>query len=231
MARSYTRAELRARLERETNTQNDQHLSTDEKNDYLNVALAETWDLIISSGLHNQYVKTVSFNSVQGQLEYPIATVVPIGDFYKIHQLYVNEGNGQRRPLSRLAPTEVQAFRPPTTAVPMILQYIPSAPVWGPGDDLSTFDGINGWEEHVIMTAAMAIKMKKDDSYGQFFQRKKELEARILKGGNVDYGEPPRVQRKMYRRVDPFLMYQNNINAYGIQGGNILLWYNFGYVP
>lgn len=231
MARTKTRAELRTRLEQITDTENDAHLSTTEKNEILNSAIAETWDHIVSAGLAEKYVKSATFSTVADTLEYNLETICTDGDFYRIHQLYVDEGSGQLRPLTRLAPAEIQSFRPPSSVVSMKLYYIPSAPMLESGDDSETFDGINGWEEHTLMTAACAVKFKKDDDYNQFYRRKKELEQRIASMGNIDFGEPARVVRKRKRSLDPFLMYRNNINAYCVRGDKLELYYNYGYIP
>lgn len=230
MARTITRAELRTRLEVLTDTENDAHIGTTEKNEAINSALAETWDLIISSGLSEKGVKSVAFNTVANQLEYPIATYVTAGDFYKISQLYVNEGNGRLRPLERINPAEIECMVAPTTAQAMKLYYIPYSPEWGSGDDALYFDGINGWEEHTLMVAACAIKLKKDDSWAQYNQRKEELAARIRAMGNTDFSGPVRVVRRYKRQQDPFNMVNSTIRAYGLRGANIELYSHSGYL-
>src|SRR4051812_21861253 len=121
--RSFTSAQLMARLERMTDTENDPHISTAEKYEILTAAVAETWDLILANGPGDEYVKSVTFNTVTGQREYPIATICPAGDFYRISQLYVDEGSGQRRPVGRISPGETNAYRPPASVVPMVLYY------------------------------------------------------------------------------------------------------------
>ncbi len=233
MARTLTRGELRTRLEQLTDTENDAHISTTEKNAIINSAVAETWDKICNAGLGEKYVKSVTFNTVANQTEYVIATICPALDFYRLHQLYVVENASplQMRPLQRLTGSEIQSFRPPPSVIPMKIYYIPYATVFAVGDDAVTFDGINGWEEHTLMTAACAIKMKKDDSYAVFAQRKQELEARIKSMGNIDFGDAPRVVRKRARRADPWFMYQNQVNAYNVRGDKIELFYNYGYIP
>src|SRR5712671_2820723 len=128
--REVTLAQLRDRLEKLCNIENLKHLKEEEKNAIIASAVAETWDKIISSGSQNLFVKSVTFNSVAGQLEYDLAAtgmgaIITDGDFYKIHQLYIDENSGQRRPLPKLNPAEIQAFRPPQSVVPVILYYVP----------------------------------------------------------------------------------------------------------
>ncbi len=232
MARNISRGELRTRLEQLTDTENDAHIGTAEKNEILNSAMAETWDIITSSGLAEKYVKSVSFNTVANQLEYTLdaTTYVTDNDFYKIHQLYVNEGNGRLRPLERINPAEIECMVAPTTVQAMKLYYIPYSPERATGDDALFFDGINGWEEHTLMVAACAIKMKKDDSYATFARRKDELAARIRSMGNIDFSGPQRVVRRWRRRQDPFNMVNSNIRGYGIRGNKLELYSHSGYL-
>jgi hypothetical protein len=49
--------------------------------------------------------------------------------------------------------------------------------------------------------------------------------------GNVDFGEPMRIQRKRHRKNDPFIMFNSNINAYGLRGDKIELYSYSGYQP
>jgi len=229
MARTVTYLELYNRLERAADIEGDTHLSAVEKRDIINVAVAETWDVICNTGLAEKYVKSVTFNSVAGQMEYPLATAVSAGDFYRIHQLYTVEPQGQLRPLQRVQPSELRPFKAPVNTVPMKLYYIPCAPKPDPAIqapwEATVFDGINGWEEHTVMTACFNVKAKKDDGYGQFGARKQELERRMAMLGNVDFGEPIRVSRKRRSRAYDYFPYNNMVNGYGIRGDKIELYY------
>jgi hypothetical protein len=226
-ARTQTIDFLISRMEKLTDTEGDTHLSSAEKFEIMNSAIAETWDLICNSGLGEKYVTHADFSTVAGTLAYSLFTIA--GTFYRVHQVYVLEQGGTvMRPLRKLGPAEIQTFTAPTAAVTMRLYYLPYSPVLTTGQ---SFDGINGWEEHTIMTACCAVKMKKEDDYRLFAVRKAELERRIKSMGNVDLGEPMRVIRKRSRRQDPFTMFNSNINAYGIRGDKIELYSYSGYVP
>ncbi len=232
-ARTLTRLELRTRLDSLCDIENDAHISTAEKNLIINSAMAETWDLIIAAGLAEQYVKSVNFSTVSGTLEYDLASsgIVTDTDFYKVSKLYVVEQTYYLRPLKRLSPSQIYTMRPPLSVVSMRLKYIPTAPVYGTGDDASTFDGINGWEEHTLMTACCAVKMKKEESYDLFYKRKMELVARIKTMGNTDYGEPPRVAVRSRAQADPFMNFTSGVNAYVIRGKKLELYYSPEIMP
>lgn len=231
MPRNITRGELRTRLEQLTDTEGDAHVATTEKNAILNSAVAETWDVICAAGLGEKYVKSVTFSTVAGTTEYALntSTYVTANDFYRVSRVYVVENSNQLRALRKVQPSELLSFKPPQAAASIKLYYIPSATVFAVGDDAVNFDGINGWEEHTLMTAACAIKMKKEDDYNMFYRRKKELENRIQKAGQVDHGEPARVSRKRLRNRDPWSNFANTINAYVIRGDKLELYYLSGY--
>jgi len=231
MSRSVTRGALRDRLSQITDTENDNHVLNDEKDAILNSAMAETWDAIVDAGLAEKFVKSNTFNTAAGTQEYPLNTVAG-SDFYRVHQVYANEGNGQLRALQHINPAEMLNFRAPTSAVPMKIYYIPCCPVItiGAGGDSATFDGIDGWEEHTLMTAACAIKLKKQESYAPYAARKAELEQRIGSLGIVDFGDPPRVSRKRKPVGYTYYPYFSQINAYLLRGDKIELFYSYPWV-
>jgi hypothetical protein len=222
---------MMTRLEELADIQNDTHLKTPEKWRILSAAIAATWDKIISSGLGTNYLKTVTFNAVGNQRDYNFSTIFPDGDFYKISDVWVDEGNGQRRPISRVHPSMIQSYRAPVANVPMIVRYIPCAPVWtGTGD--VNFDGINGWEEHALNLAAIAVKKKKEDDTGPYRATVRELEARMDTMNNVNAQDPPRVVRK--RRTvfeDRYYPWRNNVGGWDIvegTNGYLSVLYRYG---
>lgn len=221
-ARTQTIDQMIASGDNLCDTQNDAHLSTADKFELMNRCIAETWDKIIEVGQGDKYVKVASFNTVSGTRDYDLFTVA--SDFYKVSQVVVME-NTQERPLRRVNYAEMRPYTPPQGAVPIKLYYIPYSPILTTGQ---TFDGINGWEEYAILLYCIAVKMKKDDSYRQFADRLRMVEGRLQKMGDTDFAEPSRVVRKRYRRVDPWLLYSNFINAYTVRGNNLSLLYDAG---
>ncbi len=232
--RSYTFGELVLRLEKIVNAENNTVFSAFEKREALASAIAETWDCIVSAGLGDRHVKTAEFNTVADQLEYDLEdeAIVEDLDFYQVQQLYVDEGSGYLRPIERINAAEVGGYRPPQAAVAMKLYYIPSAPTYLDElvefDDDLTFDGINGWEEHALQTAAMTLKKKKEDDYSPFRQRKVELEERMARMGSQDASQGARVVRRRGSRRNP-MWYPNAgaVTAYGIRGHNLELYFSY----
>lgn len=229
MARSYTLNDLVTMLRTRCSLTNDTSLTDTELKSFLTQAAAETWDLLVSSGLGGeQLVVPVTFSSVSGQLEYAFSTIVPAGDFYKIHQLYVDEGNGQLRPVPRINPAEIQSFRPPQSAVPLKLYYIPNSPKQTANE---TLQGINGWEEHTLATAEFLVRKERDEDYSGALRQKSAQEKRIQSMASAGWDEPPRVVKRRHRAHDPFMLFRNNLSAYGIRGGKLELYYHYGYIP
>lgn len=235
MAASVTLDELVSRLEAATDTANDTFFSTTEKRDYIRAAVAETWDKITASGLSEKHVKNVTFSAVAGQYEYPISTVITAGDFYKVASLYVVDDSGAQvyRPIERINPAEIYGFRPPTSTASLKLYYIPTAPTFqvaGVYSGSATFDGINGWEEHSIAGAAIAMMKKKEDDWQKHATRKAEMEQRIANMANTDYSGPSRVVRRRgnsYGRGASrafWNLFQTTVVAWGIRGDKIELY-------
>ncbi len=237
--RTLSLEELRNRLERLTGTERDTSLTEEFKNEVIAAAVAEWHDLLIDSGLAEQFVKKVSFQTTADQMEYEIdgdEGIVTDEDFYKIHQIYVDEGGGHLRPIDRINPSEITYFQPPQQACTLWLYYIPSAETFKDEDDVYddeiTVDFFNGGEEFVLNTAAIAIKQKKSDDFNQFYRRKKDLEQRVKSTANTDWSGPSRVVKRWKRfRNDPFLPHSQSVNAWGLRGGNLEIYANtIGYL-
>lgn len=222
---------LLARLRQMTDTVNDTHLTDAWLYQVLTSAVSNTWDAILAAGSVGEFVKKQNFSSVAGQKEYLLTgtgKIITDDDFYKIETVYVDEGSGQLRPINRINPMEEQAYRAPNTVVPMVLYYVPCAPVWTLGTE--SFDGINGWEEHTLAVAAMVIMGKKQDDQAPFVKLKRDMEARISTMANKSQGEPARVVRKRRQAsLDRYASWQNNVSCYDYRGGKLELFYRWGY--
>ncbi len=226
MARAVLASELLSRLRQCTDTENDGHVTDAELYRQLTMAVAETWDFILNHGLGGEYVKSATFSTVAGTQEYLLTTIA--SDFYKVKTLYVNEGNGQYRPISRVNPNEEYGMKAPAGIFSMKLYYIPCAPTWTLGSE--SFDGINGWEEHVIQTAAIAVKKKKQDDVSQYRATKREIEERIKASANRNQDEAPRVVRRKRAQQTAALWapYSPNVTNWDIRGLNLELFYSYG---
>lgn len=229
MARIVTSAELLASLREMVGAENDTSLSTTELYKALTRGVSDTWDALLSSGIGTEGVKKVTFTAVAGTQEYVLDTIVAAADFYQLRNLYALDSNGGLRPIPRVNPNETYNMRAPTEGATMKLYYFPCAPVWTVGTE--QFDGINGWEEHTLVCAAIYVKAKKEDDTGQFRARKRELEARMAVMANRMRAEPPRVVRRS--QITNFgrrglrgysLPYNEGPRYYDIRGANLELF-------
>ncbi len=240
--RSVLASELLQRLREVTGTENDTHVTTQELYRALTSGVSDTWDMILSLGIGTEGVKWAEFSAVPGTQEYDLAdtglwsinggSASALTDFYQVSRLLVNDSEGRRRPVSRVNPSEQYMMRAPTQAASMRLYYFPVAPSFTVGTE--SFDGINGWEEHTIMCAAIHIRRKKEDDTGQYRASKREIEERMKVMANRMRDEPPRVVRRTsfttrrgYRI--PFetgygIPYDAGVRAYDLRGGNLELF-------
>jgi hypothetical protein len=202
--------------------------------------VADTWDTLLSMGIGTEGVKWASFTSVVGQQEYSLSASIwkvsglgaaaALSDFYQVSRLMVANQDALR-PISRVNPSEQYSMRAPKEAATLRLYYFPTSPVFTTGAE--SFDGINGWEEHAIMNAAIYIKAKKEDDTGQFRARKREIEARMAVMSNRLRDEPPRIVRRAsrsrygrgYGTYDGYAIpYDAGVRAYDLRGGNVELF-------
>ncbi len=178
-----------------------------------------TLDTMLRDAVH------VSFNSVVDQQEYPIVSL-PAPRFYQVSRLYVTDTEGALRPIPRVNPSEAYCLRAPKTVTTMKLYYFPCAPTFSAGSE--TFDGINGWEEHTIQTAAIFIKAKKEDDTGQYRARKREIEERMKTMANRNRDEPPRVVRRArhlaWMNRGYAIPYASGVTHWDIRGANLELF-------
>lgn len=219
--RSFTVTELTARLERLLDIENDTHISPQMKLDSLNVGLAKFYDFLINADYSDHLVKSATFTTTSAQ-SYALATVVPDGDFYKLRGLYVQVDSNQWRPLSSVPEWYMQSSRPPESGATIRLDYIPCAPILASGSD--TVDGINGWEELILVYAGLDIRSKRQEDPGYLAQKQRELEDRIIKMAQRDTWYPDKmIWRK--RRRDPYgTLCNRQVDGYRLRGGNIELY-------
>lgn len=220
MARSVLASDLLARLRENCDIENDTHSANAELYKVLSSAVAETWDVIVASGLAEQYVKSVSFSATAGT-DPVLESVCTDGDFYKIHQLYAVTGSGVLRPLTRINSVDVEPLRANSQTVALKLYYIPCAPVISAGTE--SINGFNGWEEHILACAEIQVRKKRDEDFSGAYRRKQELEARIARMANTDWSQPARVTRRRYSR-QVLDVIDSMVSCYVLRGGKIELY-------
>jgi len=189
MARTVTLAELRTRVRQRADAENDPHVTDTEINDLINNAYTSMYDRMIDSCPPDYFRTSYTFSTASGTVAYNLPS-----DFYKLRQLYSTDSTGIYRPIDQVDEVARYAFRAPDAVCSMRLDYIPVATEMD--DDADTIDGVNGWDEVVVLTAAIDIKNKKEDDPSALLRKKAELEQRIDKMAPRDEGSPRHIVRR-----------------------------------
>lgn len=190
MARSFTVAQLRTKARRRADQETTARITDDELNDYLSSAYTELYEYLAKAGL-------AYFESTQAITSTGVATVAlpadhfqTIGVDYQLDtQRWVELANlqGQERNLFNQAGSRSLAYRlvggslvfyptPPTGQVYRHI-YVPA-----PADltlDAQTVDGVSGWEELIVINAAIRCLAKDESDTAPLERERDQLRARI----------------------------------------------------
>lgn len=203
---SITLAELITDIRNRADMENSEFVSDAELTRLINKSIAELHDLLIQAYEGDYYVEEVEFTT-SGQAEsYPISTVVPAGNFYKLRGLDAklngtdwrtirpfnfNERNKNKYGGDFLGITNVRyrllgsniRFTPiPDDNMDMKLWYIPTAQVLVNNTD--SYDDFNGYSEYVIVDVAIKILNKEESDVSVLMSEKKDLKRRLEEAAN-----------------------------------------------
>jgi hypothetical protein len=196
----------------------------DELDEYINSAISNLYDMLVAARGDQYYSIYGTVPTVSGDATYlwtDFTTFTALGDasdFYRLVALQIQEGT-EVEPLDSFEPQEEarlserslqgsftfrdirytlnqnQLYLVPTpNAVWTIhMDYIPIAPTLA--SPSSSFDGINGWEEWVILTAAIRCGAKDKDDISALVAERAIIDNRIQRlAGQRDLANPGRVQ-------------------------------------
>ena len=186
-------------------------------NDYINKSIAELYDLLITkygeeywtntepykintNGTENTYLLPSDFFKAIG-----VDLVLSSSQSVTIKPFAFNERNrftnsyiyswgldGVVRARYKLINNKIKFIPNPDNSMSIDIWYIPHAPILV--DDADEFDGFNGWEEYVIVDAAIKMKDKEEADTTKLEKRLSKLELRINNSsGNRDAGHGDRV--------------------------------------
>lgn len=222
---SVTLATFRQRARQRADMVNSKFITDAELNTYINASLTELYDLLLSSRGENYYVVSYDFTTTSTNDTYALPT-----DFYKLLGVDLVSSNTQSITLKAFRWQERNRFREPfynqrvynlmyqirnndlvfiptPNAVQKIrVWYIPRTEELAL--DTDTFDGINGFEEYVVIDAAIKMRVKEESSVDELLLAKQKMEERIrTMSAARDSTEPPRL-------VDTdrsYVGYRNNV--------------------
>lgn len=212
MAATRTLAELRTEARQRADMEQDDDFVTDtELTRMVNQSIRELYDLLLEALGQEFFYTTGTISVVAGTTAYNLPTTfyqllgvdvsLGAGDYMALRPFSFHERNeemsgfGWGYPVAaryRIMGTQIH-FRPtPTQAETVLVHYIPY-PTSLSGDS-DTFDGINGWEEYVIVDVAAKMIEKEEGDAAPLYKRKQELMARIQgQAAKRDAGFPDRV--------------------------------------
>lgn len=204
-------SQLRTRTRQRADMVRSQFVSDSELNSYINASAQELYDLLVEANL-DYFTTSIEFTVSGGRGYYqPAESMV-----YKLRGLdfdiggswtpvwpyeYLERGRLQDGPVSRL--TTTVKYRLIGTRIEFLpadqasgtyrMRYVPFMQVMV--HDTDTFDGYNGFEEYIVVDAAMKCKDKEESSVQVLKDQKKALLMRVQAMANTrDYSAPDRIQ-------------------------------------
>jgi hypothetical protein len=185
VARSFTRAEIRARalFHAELDTATN-FAPTSNVSDLINAHVAMVWSEIVDAGPPDWASSTEAYAASSA------ATQALPASFLQETLVLVTDGS-QKRPLVPAEDFDRGRLQAPTQSYTLTLEYVPTAPTWTGADGAGqTFDGIAGFEELICLRVAIDLldRGKRDSS--ALVRKAVAEEARIAKRGRRKRGGP-----------------------------------------
>ena len=175
MARTRTLLELRTAIRQRADIVNDLSFITDpELNELINQSVCEFRDLMIMARGQDYFQATpYTLSTVAGQESYSLPA-----DFYQLILAELTLG-GYRLTLRRFELPEHGYYSTQSipSGMPITLRYIPTAPILIADGD--TFDGINGWEDYVILDGCIKVLAKEESDVSVYAAQLARMQARI----------------------------------------------------
>lgn len=223
---SKTLLQLRTQSRERADMTNSTFISDSELNSYINSSISELHDIMIQSYGSDYFIDTYEFSTVSGTAEYALPS-----DFYKLRGVDIklngqdwfaikpfnfNERNrfegfgawsllGIANVRYRLIGNNIRFTPEPTGVVDVKLWYIPLPTELS--SDSDTFDQYNGYQEYIIVDAAIKMLQKEDSDVSVLLTQKTALKRRIEEASqNRDAGSPESVS-DVYADNDDYLFW------------------------
>jgi len=207
-----TLAEFRTRARERADQEGSQFITDTELDTYVNASAAELYDILVSRFV-DYYLESFVYTVASGSDVIPLPT-----NFYKLRGLDVSGGGGRWLTVSaynfaqrnddtadlRIINRAAQRIRHRVQAgsVKLIpadqavgnyqVWYVPRMPTLVATTD--AFDGINGWEEYVVVDAAIKMMQKEESDTSALERQKAALLKRIeTMAAERNVGEPERL--------------------------------------
>lgn len=206
-----TLAELKRRARERADMENSDFIGDEELTTYVQKSAQELYDLLIKSS-EDYAISTSSIALVASQDAYDLPE-----DFYKLLGVDVQLSNSKWRPLKKFMfaernngswgnLTSLRVAGPryrlrgnslvlspiPTSSLQARIWYAPLMPALAADDD--TFQDQNGFDEYIVVDAAIKMKSKEESDVSELLVAKKALKERIeAMAANRDQGAASRI--------------------------------------
>jgi len=215
MARNTTLLSLRTQSRQRADKVGSGYILDTELNTYINQSISELYDLLVGAYGNDYFLKSYTFATDGSTTDYPVPA-----DFYKMAgiDLYLNasrfitlkpfmwnergryqDGSNWAAIIAIQGPRyhlggQNISFQPtPPGAFNMKLWYVPVSPTISLDADI--LDGIDGWDEFVVIDAAIKMLQKEESDVTVLMAQKMAIIKRInLMAENRDEGFSFRVQ-------------------------------------
>jgi hypothetical protein len=191
MANIVTLAELKARVRSQADAPTSNFLTETELLEFINSAYRELWDLLIEAD-EDRYIQQYAYTT-SGSLS-DSYRLQEIDDFYRLRGVDIGPAGSrysllpysfQERndpqmgsiPRYQLRGSDIYLNPAPGVGETLTVYYVPSCTPLEDDDDV--VDGINGWEEYIVVDAVIRYLMKEESDFSGFAMRKKGLLDRI----------------------------------------------------
>ncbi len=173
-------------------------ITNSELNSHINSSIAELYDLIVKADGDYYTVPSSTFTTSAGTLAYALPD-----DFYKLKHVEERESDTRWREVKkynlkdrfkgpfryRLRSSNVEFSVDPGAGRVFRLLYIPKPTTLS--SDSDEFDGINSFEEYVVVDAAIKVLTKEESDTTTLYAQKEALRQRIMEmADDRDSGEP-----------------------------------------
>jgi hypothetical protein len=206
-----TLANLRSRTRQRANMENSTFVTDAEFNIYINYSINFLKDILISKVGNDYFASSVNFTLVNGTEAYSLPAdfykilyVEILGDdtyYYKMRRFEISEKNYGASPINYYIPDIRYRLRADSiTFTPqnliggrtVRLTYVP-VPV-ALSADSDTMNGLNGWDEYVVLMSARKALVKEEQDVSQIDQELMMLNQKIeAMADNRDESNPMRV--------------------------------------
>jgi hypothetical protein len=222
MAKTVTLSSLRTQIRQRCDMENSSFVSDSELNSYINASYAELYDLLVSR-FEDYFTTTTTATVTAGNSSFAVPS-----DFYKLRgvdrqigssdnyyallKFNFSERNWRNRRLNRalfgqsninyrLIGDTVELLPEDHAAGTYRLWYVPAFTTLS--SDSDTLDGVNGWEEYIVVDACIKCLEKEESSTTSFERQKQKLEMRIEEmASNRDFDQPERVTDMQQNQFD-----------------------------